>query len=719
MISLRFGLSNRGISKIVAAVIVIVILAVATGAIYFSTLPSTSTSVTSAASSTVALPPTTFTYEVAESPAFLDPSVAFSEYDLNILQNVYENLVWFKGSCGTCVIPWLAENYTVSSDLKEYNFTLRSGITFADGEPLNSIAVYFSFNRVLLEDGSTPVSHGTQASWLMQQLLNTSLSSVLCCAQQYDQNYVNNVLVQNFVQITGPMTFTVHTINPSAAFGYIIAGVWGGIIAPQYTMNQDLALWNQTSTGYKLPYPSLSGISDEMTMIHDYFLDEVATCNSGATPSGCGTTYLDGSYTGSLAGTGPYEVQSFSTSTNDVILQANPNYWGGPAQFSGGQKVTPYFQTVKFHYVPDQATREIDLRSAARANDAMAIDVVNTNLYDVADRASWTNQNQLVSVIPGVSLYGLYPFYGTLFDPFDTNVTNALTGAFYSFQPFADQRMRLAFADSVNMTDVSRSVNNNLAPIAPNVVPEGIPPENSFNASITPIYSYNPDNVQSLLLDAMTHPLTTFTFTNGTAAPPGFFNNTFGCTTLNSNDRCSNPVPQSMSLYYATGDVVDQYIMTQIAGVVNNVSLTYNMGLSVQIVPLPLGQLTTEAFSTPSHFYMYSLGYEMDYPWVLDFLGPMYNPGGAYTGPDGWNIAQLANLYSQAVAANARGDIPGLIGVSDQMNTVANQAVMYLWTFDTTNFITMTSNVQGFYYNPSINPAGPGGVGPEYFATLY
>jgi hypothetical protein len=53
------------------------------------------------------------------------------------------------------------------------------------------------------------------------------------------------------------------------------------------------------------------------------------------------------------------------------------------------------------------------------------------------------------------------------------------------------------------------------------------------------------------------------------------------------------------------------------------------------------------------------------------------------------------------------------------MNEIANQDVMYLWTFDTTNFITMTSNVQGFYYNPSINPAGPGGVGPEYFATLY
>jgi len=722
-------------------VIIVVIILVAAGAIYFATAPpaptstststpttfSTSTSSTSSSVSTSSISSTTsstpaasqtFVYETAETPTYLDPSVAFSEYDLNILQNVYENLVWFNGSCGTCVIPWLAQSYTTSPDLKEYNFTLRSGITFADGEPLNSTAVYFSFNRVLLEDSSTPVSHGTQASWLLQQLLNTSLSSVLCCSQTYNQDYVNAVLAQNFVQVTGPLTLTIHTINPSAAFGYIIAGVWGGIMAPQYTMQHDLALWGASNSGYNLPYPSPSGST--MNQFKEYFDDEVATCNTGITPGGCGTTYLDGSYQGSLAGTGPYDIQSFSASTGDVVLQANPSYWGGPFQSSGEQKIVPHFTTVEFKFVPDQTTREIDLRNAASSpGAAMAIDVANTNLYDVADRTSWIAQGKLVSSIPGVSIYGLYTFFGTLFDPFDTNVTNSFTGAFYSFQPFADQRLRLAFADSVNMTDVDVAVNNNLAPVALNVVPEGIPPPNSFNASVRPIYSYEPDKVQSLLLDAMQHPITQFHFTNGTMAPAGLFNNTFGCTVLNANNQCSSPVAQSMSLYYPTGDVVDQFILGQIAGVINNVSSTYNMGLSVSIVPLPLGELTAEAFSTPSHFYMYSLGYEMDYPWVLDFLGPMLAPGQAYTGPDGWNVTSLATLFSQAVAANSRGDITGLINISSQMNEIANQEVMYLWTFDTTNFITMTSNVQGFYYNPSINPAGPGGVGPEYFATLY
>ena len=701
--------------KVVLAAAIIIIILVAGVSIYFVTQQG---AITSPLTSTTSLPvPTSFTYETFETVAYLDPGLAFSEYDLSILQNVYETLVWYNGSCATCVIPWVAQNYVASADLKTYEFTLRSGITFADGEPLNSSAVYFSLNRLLLEDGSTPVSHATQASWIIQQLVNTSLSGTLCCSQTYDQAYYRDVINQNFVEITGPLTFTLHVMNPNSAFGYLLSGVWASILAPDFVMNHDLALWKAPSAGYTLPYPDLSG--GLMDRINQYLADEVATCNAGATPSGCGTTYLDQSTDGSQAGTGPYFIKSFVPSSGNVQLEANPNYWGGPYQFSGGTKIVPRITSVLYKFVPDQTTREIDLHSSAQSGGAMAIDVANTNIYDVADRNTWLQKNELVSIIPGVSMYGPYNFYGTLFDPFDTNVTSPTTGEFYKFQPFADLRFRLAFADSVNMTSINVNVNNNLAPVAINVVPPDIPPPNSYNPGITPRYSYDPYEVQQLLLDAMLHPLTQFTFTNGTSAPRGLFDNTFGCSTLNSNNQCAHPVPQNIQVYFPTGDTVDEHIFNEISGTVNNVSATYNMGLTVSLVPLPLGQLTASAFTTPTHFYMYSLGYEQDYPWVTDFLGPMLVPGQAYPGPDGWNLPAMATLYQQAVNASGRGDVQGIIDASNAMNTLANQNVLYLWTFYTTNFITMTSNVQGLYYNPSINPAGPGGVGPQYFATLY
>jgi ABC-type transport system substrate-binding protein len=630
--------------------------------------------------------------------------VSYFSYDYGIMANVYEPLLQYNGTSGTDVVPWLAQSYTASSDLKTYSFTLRSGIKFADGEPLDSTSVYFSLNRALIMDGSTPVGHGTQASWILQQLLNTSLSTTLGGHVTYNQAYVDTVLGENFVTINSPTTFTINVMNPNAAFPYLLTIPAANPVAPNWVMQHDLSLWNATSSGYTLPYPSLSSAPDEMTMIKDYFYDEVATCNAGVTPAGCGTTWLDHTYQGSMAGTGPYWIQSVGQSTNNIVFQANPNYWGGP--FS--TPMMPSYQTAKINYVPDVSTREIDLRSAASSGQAFLLgpgDLPSDHLYDVADRNLWVNSHQLQSTISGVSLYGPYTGYITNFDPFDTNVTNIFTGKPYVFQPFADQRIRLAFADGVNMSSVIADVANNVGTQAINVISPGIPPVGAYNPNNTPIYSYNPDAVQSLLLDAMMHPLTSFTFENGTAAPAGFFNNAFGCTTLSSSGTCTNPTPQEVTLVAPTGDTLDINVMNTIAATVNNVSSTYNMGLKVTVEPVPVGTMITEAFS--GNLYMYALGWLDDYPWAIDYLGPMYAPHQTYPGPDGWNIAQMGSLYGDAVSASSRGDLATIVKDTDAMNTLANQAVMYLWTWYPEIFYTMTSNIQGFYWNPSLLADGP------------
>lgn len=649
----------------------------------------------------------TITWETTLTHQFIDPQVSYFSFDYGIMQNVYEPLLQYNYTSGTVVIPWLAQSYTASSDLKTYSFTLRSGITYADGEPVDATSVYFALNRALIFDGSTPVGHGTQASWILQQLLNTSLSTALGGHPTYNSAYVDAVLAENFVTITSPTTFTINVMNPNSAFQYLITIPAADPVAPNWTMQHDLALWNQSSTGYKLPYPSLSMAPDEMTMIKDYFYDFAATCNAGITPSGCGTTAMDNSYQGSMAGSGPYYIVSLGETTNDVVMQANPNYWGGPY----ATKIVPQYQTAKINYVPDVSTREIDLRSAASSGQAFVmqggygLDLPPDHLYDVADRSLWTTQHQLQSTISGVNLYGMYSGFVTNFDPFDTNVTNIFTGKPYTFQPFADYRLRLAFADSVNMSEVVADIGNGVGEPATSVISPGLPPPGSYNPSITPAYSYNPDAVQSLLLDAMMHPLTSFNFENGTAAPAGYFNNAFGCSTLSSSGTCASPIPQTITLIAPTGDTVDTAVMNTIAGTVNNVSSTYNMGLTVTVEPVPIGTMITEAFS--GNLYMYALGWLDDYPWAIDFLGPMYAPAQTYPGPDGWNIPQMASLYKDAVSASSTGDVARIVSDTDAMNTLANQAVMYLWTWYPEFFYVMTSNIQGFYWNPSLLADGP------------
>jgi peptide/nickel transport system substrate-binding protein len=671
-----------------------------------SSLPSTS-----ASTSTAGTIPSQFTWETANTPSFLDPDVSYSGYDYNILQNVYESLLWYNGTSSTTIVPWLAQNYTSAPDLMTFNFTLRNNIRFQDGEPLNSTAVYFSLNRLLIGDASTPVGHGTQAAWIIWQLLDTSLSSTLGAPHSYNSTWVNDVLSQNFIQITGPLTFTIHAQHPNSAFPELLANVWADIIAPNYVMQHDLALWNQTSAGYSLPYPTLSG--NLTNQINEYFFDQASTCNSGITPKGCGTTYLDGSYQGSLAGTGPYILTSFSSSSNDVTLQANTNYWGGPYQFMGGSPIQPKIATIDINYVPDVTTRELDLENAANSGRAMTADVPNDNLYDVANRNDWLNNGTLVSTIPGVTLYGPYSVFDTYFYTFDQNVTDQQTGAFYTFQPFADIRLRLAFADAVNITDVNINENNNLGQVANNLMVPGLPPAGVSNSSIAPLYSYNLTAVQDLLLSAMEHPITNFNYENGTAAPQGLFNNTFGCVSLNSNGQCSNPVQQSISLDYDTGDTVSEAVLTQIASVINNVSSTYNMGLTVSVTPYPFGIYLSSLLS--GYFYMYWGAWGNDYPWAIDSLGPVFSPNNDFPGPDGWNLPEMGTLYHEAVNASESGNLTGIISASNAMNELANQEVMYLWEFYVQEFQPVTSNVQGFYFNPSLG----GTFMPQYYATLY
>lgn len=625
-------------------------------------------------------------------------------------QNVYETLLYFNGTSSSETIPWLAQNYTVSAAGTQVNFTLRPNITFADGEQLNSTSIYFTFNRFLVADAAVPNGHQGGA-WILQQLLNTSLSWILSGPHNYTYAWANQVLNEDFIQITGPMTFTMNIQHPNAALNQILSdNMLTAIIAPDYVMSKDLALWK--TAGYTLPYTTLSG--NATTMIHQYLMDEIATCNTGATPAGCGRTYLDDSFGGSQAGTGPYEIQSVNEQTNEIILTANSNYWGGADPY----KISAQIPTIDLKYVPDTQTAELDLQNAAKSGQAMAIDLPGDHLYDVANRTAWLNNNQLLSTIPGVSLYGPVSGLSTLFEIYDQNVTNPLTGSLYSFQPFADKRFRLAFSDAVNMSQINIDVNNKLGQVATNVVAPGLAPGGSFNTTMEPLYSYNPDAAAQLLLSAMENPLTSFTFYNGTAAPTGYFNNSFGCSTLPASGACASPIATpAINLYVGAEDTIDIQVFTQIAEVINNISATYNMGLTVSVVPVPTGTLLTEALGASNPYYVYSLGWFADYNWVVDFTGAMYAPNQAYPGPDKWNLTEMGTLYAQQVQDTATDNTTGLVETTQLMNEIANEGVMYLWTIYPLNILVMTSNVHGFAYNPATS-TDAGGDALEYFYNL-
>ena len=88
--------------------------------------------------------------QIAESKS-VDPRTVTAVNDSRILMNVYDGLVRYRS--GTLdVKTGLAESWTISDDGKVYTFSLRQGIKFHDGSPLNAKAVRFNFDRMLVKD---------------------------------------------------------------------------------------------------------------------------------------------------------------------------------------------------------------------------------------------------------------------------------------------------------------------------------------------------------------------------------------------------------------------------------------------------------------------------------------------------------------------------------------------------------------------------------------
>jgi peptide/nickel transport system substrate-binding protein len=77
----------------------------------------------------------------------LDPAEQTTTTIANIVDYVFETLVDLHPTKGT-IVPRLATRWQVSRDGLTYTFTLRRGVRFHDGTPLNAEAVKFSLERL-------------------------------------------------------------------------------------------------------------------------------------------------------------------------------------------------------------------------------------------------------------------------------------------------------------------------------------------------------------------------------------------------------------------------------------------------------------------------------------------------------------------------------------------------------------------------------------------
>src|SRR5699024_11611873 len=80
-------------------------------------------------------------------PTCLDPHNSGDMPQTYIARQYLDSLVSMKvdGS----VVPWLAESWEISEDGLLYDFTLKPGVFFTDGDPLTAAAVVANFTHIM------------------------------------------------------------------------------------------------------------------------------------------------------------------------------------------------------------------------------------------------------------------------------------------------------------------------------------------------------------------------------------------------------------------------------------------------------------------------------------------------------------------------------------------------------------------------------------------
>lgn len=101
--------------------------------------------------------PTNLTVASFGDPLVLDPAACYDTASGQVLQNIYETLVFYDDIKTDAFVPQLAESWEISEDGTVWTFQIREGVKFHEGGDLTPSDVAYSFQRGLLQGGySTP-----------------------------------------------------------------------------------------------------------------------------------------------------------------------------------------------------------------------------------------------------------------------------------------------------------------------------------------------------------------------------------------------------------------------------------------------------------------------------------------------------------------------------------------------------------------------------------
>jgi peptide/nickel transport system substrate-binding protein len=173
--------------------------------------------------------------ESADIPT-LDPGTSYDTGSGQVVENLYETLLTYKGNSLTELTPLLATEWTEGNDGREYRFTLREGVKFHAGNEFKCADAEYTFRRNLV------TNTGESGNWfLSESLLGTG-------ANANDDQSITWQRITDAVKCDGEtLVFTLPKADP--AFLAKLAYTGQGIVDSAHA--REIGEWDGTEATWK------------------------------------------------------------------------------------------------------------------------------------------------------------------------------------------------------------------------------------------------------------------------------------------------------------------------------------------------------------------------------------------------------------------------------------------------------------------------------------
>ena len=324
--------------------------------------------------------PTTMVIATIGEPDLLDPALDYETAGGEILQNVYETLVTYKGNSLSEFEPLLAESWELSDDGLTYSFKVHQGVKYHNGNDFKASDFAYSFVRGMLQGG------GNSPQFLIIEPFYgvgmTDISEVVEAAQTFGLEAIaDGVSEDEMAELPYVLYDDVEAMK--AVDPEILAGVCEDL----YSKFEVDDAAGTISMQLALPWaPFIATIAGYWSSA----MDPAWVAENGGWDGSC-DTWAD--YYAMQAendpiydianGTGPFMLDHW-TAGEEVVMVRNDNYWREPAKL---ERVV--IQTV------DEWSTRFAMMQAGDADFAV-VPVANRSQMDalVGEDCPWDNDAQ-------------------------------------------------------------------------------------------------------------------------------------------------------------------------------------------------------------------------------------------------------------------------------------------------------------------------------------